>query len=122
MGIDLFPWMNARLLVLTTSHPATSAPLQSGHRPIRQVMDSLGLSAVGMRFLAVLSRADMGYALRQAYCLGRPYRGFHVLHRQVASGELASRRREPGTVPACSLTMLAFTPGRTSQPHASPLS
>jgi hypothetical protein len=61
----------------------------------------------------------MGCALRQAYCLGRPYRGFHVPHRQVASGELASRRREPGTIPACSLTMLAFTPGRTSQPHAS---
>jgi hypothetical protein len=29
---------------------------------------------------------------------GRPYRGFHVSHRQAASGELASRRRERGTV------------------------
>ena len=39
MGIELFPWMSARLLVLTTSHPATSAPFQVGYRPIRQVMD-----------------------------------------------------------------------------------
>jgi hypothetical protein len=30
----------------------------------------------------------------------RPYRGFHVPHRQAASGELASLRRERGTVSA----------------------
>jgi hypothetical protein len=53
---------------------------------------------------------------------GRPYRGFHVPHRQDVSGELASRRREPGTASACSLTMLTFTPGRTSQPRSSPFS
>ena len=31
---------------------------------------------------------------------GRPYRGFHVPHRQAASGELTSRRRALGTVSA----------------------
>jgi hypothetical protein len=59
-----------------------------------------GCCAVGIRFLAVLSREGIGCALRQAYCLGRPYRGFHVPHRQATSGELASLRREPGTVSA----------------------
>jgi hypothetical protein len=63
-GIELFPWMSARLLVLATSYPATSAPFQVGHRPIRQVMDSLCLSAVGLRFLAVLSREGFGSILR----------------------------------------------------------
>jgi hypothetical protein len=56
MGISLFPWVSARLLVRATRHLATSAPFQVGHRPIRQVMNSLCLSAVGMRFLAILSR------------------------------------------------------------------
>jgi hypothetical protein len=55
-GIQLFPWMSPLLLVLSTRHPATSAPFQVGQSPIRQVMDSLCLSAVGIRFLAVLSR------------------------------------------------------------------
>jgi hypothetical protein len=31
---------------------------------------------------------------------GRPYRGFHVPHRQAALGELASLRRERGTISA----------------------
>src|SRR5262245_18754112 len=35
----------------------------------------------------------------------RPYWGFHVPHRQATSGELASRRREPGTVSARPLTL-----------------
>ncbi len=99
-GIQLFPWMSALLLVVETSHPATSAPFQVGHSPIRQVMDSLCLSAVGIRFLAVLSHEGMGSALRRAYCLGRPYRGFHFLHRQAASGELASLRWARGTISA----------------------
>jgi hypothetical protein len=34
----------------------------------------------------------------------RPYWGFHVPHRQATSGELASLRREPGTVSARPLT------------------
>ena len=34
----------------------------------------------------------------------RPQRGYHVPHRQDASGELASLRREPGTVSAKPLT------------------
>ena len=100
MGISLFPWVSARLLVRATRHLATSAPFQVGHRTIRQVMNSLCLSAVGIRFLAILSREGVGCALRPAYCLDRPYRGFHVPHRQATSGELASRRREPGTVSA----------------------
>ena len=54
LGIELFLWMSARLLVLATSHPATSAPFQVGHRPIRRVMASPCLSAAGIRLLAVL--------------------------------------------------------------------
>jgi hypothetical protein len=54
-GIQLFPWMSPLLLVHATSHPATSAPFQVGHRPIRRVMSSPCLSAAGLRFLAVLS-------------------------------------------------------------------
>jgi hypothetical protein len=100
VGIQLFPWISARLLVVETSHPATSAPFQVGQSPIRRVMASPCLSAAGLRFLAVLSREGIGSTLRQAYCLGRPYRGFHVPHRQAASGELASLRRERGTVSA----------------------
>ncbi len=30
LGIQLFPWMSALLLVLATSHPATSAPFRVG--------------------------------------------------------------------------------------------
>ena len=36
---------------------------------------------------------------------GKPYRGFHVPHRQAASGELTSLRREQGTVLARPLTL-----------------
>jgi hypothetical protein len=54
--VEFFPWMSTLLLVVETSHPATSAPFQVGYHPIRQVMDSLCLSAVGIRVLAVLSR------------------------------------------------------------------
>jgi hypothetical protein len=76
LGIQLFPWMSARLLVGETSHPATSAPFQVGYHPIRQVMNSLCLSAVGIRFLAVLSREGIGSTLRQAYCRGQTLSGF----------------------------------------------
>jgi hypothetical protein len=33
VGIQLFPWTSARLLVVEASHPATSAPFQVGHSP-----------------------------------------------------------------------------------------
>src|SRR5262245_998741 len=68
VGIHLFPWISARLLVVETSHPATSAPFQVGQSPIRRVMASPCLSAAGLRFLAVLSREGIGSTLRQAYC------------------------------------------------------
>ena len=54
LGIELFLWMSARLLVLATSHSATSAPFRGGYCPIRRVMVSPCLSAAGIRFLAVL--------------------------------------------------------------------
>jgi hypothetical protein len=58
-GYPIFPWMSARLLVLATSHPATSAPFQVEYSPIRWVMVSLRLSAVGIRFLAVLGIVNL---------------------------------------------------------------
>jgi hypothetical protein len=76
LGIQLFPWMSARLLVGETRHPATSAPFQVGYNPIRQVMNSLCLSAVGIRFLAVLSREGIGSSLRWAYCRWQTLSGF----------------------------------------------
>jgi len=122
-GIELFPWMSARLLVLATSHSATSAPFRGGYCPIRRVMSSPCLSAAGLRLLAVLCPLWRWPSLTIGLLdRSRPQRGFHVPHRQAASGELASLRREPGTASACSLTMLTFTPGRTYQPHASPFS
>jgi hypothetical protein len=55
VGLELFPWTSALLLVLATSHPAMSAPFRGGDCPIRRVMDFPCLSAAGLRFLAVLS-------------------------------------------------------------------
>jgi hypothetical protein len=75
MGLQLFPWMSLLLLVLTTSHPATSAPFQVGHHPIRRVMDSPCLSAVGLRFLAVLSHEGIGAISRWADCRGQTLLG-----------------------------------------------
>ena len=75
-GIELFPWMNPLLPVLSTRHPAMSAPFRGGYRPIRRVMSSPGLSAAGLRFLAVLSREGIGSTLRQAYCHWQPLSGF----------------------------------------------
>jgi hypothetical protein len=63
--------MSPLLLVLATNHLATSAPFQVGYHPIRQVMASLCLSAVGIRFLAILSREGIGSILRWAYCRGQ---------------------------------------------------
>jgi hypothetical protein len=67
-GIQLFPWMSARLLVGETRPPATSAPFQVRHRPIRRVVISPCLSAAGLRFLAVLSHWSLSATLRRAYC------------------------------------------------------
>jgi hypothetical protein len=54
-GIQLFPGMSPLLPVLSTRHPATSAPFRVGSYPIRRVMSSPCLSAAGVRFLAVLA-------------------------------------------------------------------
>jgi hypothetical protein len=54
VGSERFLWMSARLLVVATSHPATSAPCRGGYCPIRRVMASPCLSAAGLRFVAVL--------------------------------------------------------------------
>jgi hypothetical protein len=51
----------------------------------------------------------------------RPQRACHVPHRQDALGELASRRRERGTVSADPLTSADQAPSKTSQPRSSPL-
>src|SRR6266404_1901476 len=45
----------------------------------------------------------------------RPQRGYHVPHRQETSGELASLRREPGTVSAQPLTWV--DPRSSKDPH-----
>jgi hypothetical protein len=122
LGIQLFLWISARLLVGAASHPATSAPFRGGQGPIRRVMSSPCLSVAGLRFLAVLCPLWIWPSLTIGLLdRSRPQRGFHVPHRQATSGELSSLRLEPGTAPACSLTMLAFAPRRTYQPRTSPL-
>ena len=64
-------------------------------------MDSLCLSAVGIRFLTVLYPLWSWPALAIGFLDGsRPQRGCHVPHRQDTSGELASLRRELGTLSA----------------------
>jgi hypothetical protein len=67
-GIELFLWISSLLLVVQTSHPATSAPFRGRHDPIRRVMASPCLSAAGLRFLAVLSHWSISTTLRCAYC------------------------------------------------------
>jgi hypothetical protein len=76
LGIQLFLWMSARLLVVSTSHPATSAPFRGGQGPIRRVMSSPCLSAAGLRFLAVLSHWSLSATLRWAYCQRQTPLGF----------------------------------------------
>ena len=123
LGIQLFLWISARLLVVSASHPTTSAPFRGGQGPIRQVMYSPCLSAAGLRFLAVLCPLWISPSLTRGLLdRSRPQWGFHVPRRQATSGELASLRREPGTAPACSLTMLAFAPRRTESATYVPLS
>ena len=69
-------------------------------------MDSPGLSAAGVRFLAVLCPLWDWPALAIGLLDGsRPQRGSHVSHRQDTLGELASLRRERGTVSARPLTL-----------------
>ena len=64
-------------------------------------MDSPCLSAAGVRFLAVLCPLWDWPALAIGLLDGsRPQRGYHVSHRQETLGELASLRREQGTVSA----------------------
>jgi hypothetical protein len=75
-GIQLFPWMSPLLLVRATSHLATSAPFQVGYSPIRRIMDSPCLSAVGLRFLAVLSHWSLSATLQWAYCQRQTPLGF----------------------------------------------
>jgi hypothetical protein len=75
-GIQLFPWMSPLLLVLSTRHPATSAPFQVGYHPIRRVMAFPCLSAAGLRFLAVLSHWSISTTLRCAYCPRQTPLGF----------------------------------------------
>jgi hypothetical protein len=105
LGSELFLWMSALLLVLATSHPATSAPFRGGYDPIRRVMSSPCLSAAGLRFLAVLCPLWIWPSLAMRLLdRSRPQRGCHVPHRQAVSGELASLRRERGTVSTGPLT------------------
>jgi hypothetical protein len=68
--------MSARLLVVSTSHPATSAPVRVGYGPIRRVMGSPYLSAAGVRCLAVLSHWSIRATLRCASCPRRTPWGF----------------------------------------------
>src|SRR5262249_27900424 len=73
---------------------------------IRRVMDSPCLSAAGIRFLAVLCPLWDWPALAIGLLDGsRPQRGYHVPHRQETLGELASLRRERGTVSVRPLTL-----------------
>ena len=68
---------------------------------IRRVMGSPCLSAAGVRFLSHPVPA-VGLARSCDWVTGefQTTTGYHGPHRQVASDELASRRREPGTVSA----------------------
>jgi hypothetical protein len=90
-------------MVRRTSAPVRGPPWGA----IRRVMDSPCLSATGVRFL----RPPVPAAGLTHSCEGitgacpRPQRGCHVPHRQAALGELASRRRERGTVSASALTL-----------------
>jgi hypothetical protein len=89
-------------MVRRTSAPFRGMPLGT----IRRVMGFPCLSAAGVRFL----RRPVPAAGLAHSCEGvtgacpRPQRGCHVPHRQDALDELASRRRERGTVSTGPLT------------------
>ena len=122
VGIELFLWISAHSLVWATSHPATSAPFRGGYCPIRRVRDSPGLSAAGVRFLAVLCPLwDWPALARGLLDASRPQRGCHVPHRQETLGELASRRREPGTISGEPLISPDPHSSKDSHRHTRPL-
>ena len=85
-------------------------------------MDSPCLSAAGVRFLAVLyplwDWPALAIGLLDA---SRPQRGCHVPHRQETLGELASLRREPGTVSAEPLTSADLHSSKDVSRHIRPL-
>ena len=85
-------------------------------------MNSPCLSAVGFRFLAVLSPLGSW----PAFTIGlledsRPQRDYHVPHKEDALGELASLRREPDTVSAEPLTSTDLHSNKDSYCHTCPL-
>src|SRR4030095_9202346 len=62
-------------------------------------MNSPCLSAAGVRFLGILwTLWDWPVLTIGLLENSRPHRGCHVPHRQETLGELASLRREPGTI------------------------
>ena len=64
-------------------------------------MHSPCLSAAGLRFLRLPTPAvDLARSCDRVTGRARPQWGYHVSHRQDTSGELASLRREQGTVSA----------------------
>jgi len=85
-------------------------------------MDSPGLSAAGVRFLAVLCPLWDWPALAIGLLdASRPQRGCHVPHRQEMLGELASLRREPGTVSAQPFTWADLRSSKDPHHHICPL-
>ena len=69
-------------------------------------MDSPCLSAAGLRFLRLPTPAvEFARSYERVTGVSRPQRGYHVSHRQETLGELASLRRERGTVSARPLTL-----------------
>ena len=69
-------------------------------------MDSPCLSAAGLRFLRLPTPAvECARSYDKVTGVSRPQRGYHVSHRQDTLGELASLRRERGTVSARPLTL-----------------
>ena len=85
-------------------------------------MDSPGLSAAGIRFLAVLCPLWDWPALAIGLLdASRPQRGCHVPHRQETLGELASLRREPGTISGEPLISPDPHSSKDSHRHTRPL-
>jgi hypothetical protein len=85
-------------------------------------MDSPGLSAAGVRFLAVLCPLWDWPALAIGLLdASRPRRGCHVPHRQETLGELASLRREPGTISGEPLISPDPHSSKDSHRHTRPL-
>ena len=64
-------------------------------------MDSPCLSTAGLRFLRLPTPAvELARSYDRVTGVSRPQRGYHVSHRQETLGELASLRRERGTLSA----------------------